>query len=232
MCNGRAVAPPPPLPSSWGKLLQRIADLTGSSVPHPNLPPARPEHKGSVCDTGADNASDTDSGKSKPPYNPLPHSIIHIYICDSIVDDPFEEPLCADVLQLIEQSLMEAKRGALRCFKLLIPDQLTARVAEDLLRLASSEPCGLRGAVIDLNVEDDKLFRNVDRFAVDGSLSPTFELTLVLRLEAGLWPKIQDLFTSGPSFTPGFRRALRLSPGFRIIKRKLYSPTELVIEQC
>ncbi|XP_007895906.1 DNA damage-inducible transcript 4 protein [Callorhinchus milii] len=223
MCNGRAVAPPPPLPSSWGKLLQRIADLTGSSVPHPNLPPARPEHKGSVCDTGADNASDTDSD-----YESLDSCSDQ----DSIVDDPFEEPLCADVLQLIEQSLMEAKRGALRCFKLLIPDQLTARVAEDLLRLASSEPCGLRGAVIDLNVEDDKLFRNVDRFAVDGSLSPTFELTLVLRLEAGLWPKIQDLFTSGPSFTPGFRRALRLSPGFRIIKRKLYSPTELVIEQC
>ncbi|XP_051897432.1 DNA damage-inducible transcript 4 protein [Pristis pectinata] len=214
MCHGRAAAPlPPPLPpSSWGKLLQRIADLTGSSPAH--HPPGRLEHK-------AEPNLDTDSD-----YGSLESDR------DSVTDDPFEEFLCADVMQLIEQSLSEAKRGALRCFKLLIPEELSGQVAEELLRLAASEPCGLRGAVLHLSVEDGKVCKDVDRIVVDSSLAPTFELALVLRLEAGIWSKIQDLLTSGPSFTPGYSQALRLSPRFRIIKRKLYSSNEVLVEEC
>ncbi|KQK76173.1 DNA damage-inducible transcript 4 protein [Amazona aestiva] len=53
------------------------------------------------------------------------------------------------------------------------------------------------------------------------------QLTLVLRLDSRLWPKIQGLFTSGPAFTP-----LKLSTGFRIIKKKLYSSEQLLIEEC
>ncbi|XP_067876547.1 DNA damage-inducible transcript 4 protein [Heterodontus francisci] len=211
MCHGRAVAPPPPLPpTSWGKLLQRIADLAGGS---PQLQQAESRY----TEPGIDSDSDYGSLESDS---------------DSVIDDPFEEFLCADVMQLIEQSLSAAKHRALRCFKLLIPDQLTAQVAEELLRLAASEPCGLRGAVLHLNVEERDVCKDVDRIVVDSSLPPTFELTLVLRLEAGLWPKIQDLLRSGPSFTPGYRQALRLSPRFRIIKRKLYSSTAVFIEEC
>ncbi|XP_078387082.1 DNA damage-inducible transcript 4-like protein [Cetorhinus maximus] len=228
MCHGRAAAPPPPLPpSSWGKLLQKIADLTGGSVPpehqhqagvpHPQAAGAPHPQKAPESDPGLDADSDYGSFDSDN---------------DSITDDPFEEFLCADVIQLIEQSLSEAKHGALHCFKLLIPDQLTAQVADELLRLAASEPCGLRGAVLHLSVEDQDGCKEVDRIVVDSSLPPTFELTLVLRLEAGLWSKIQDLLSSGPSFTPGYSQALRLSPRFRIIKRKLYSSTEVFIEEC
>ncbi|XP_067828451.1 DNA damage-inducible transcript 4 protein [Heptranchias perlo] len=221
MCHGRAVAPPPPLPpSSWVKLLQRIADLTGNS-PHQQLPPAPLDQKPAETEPGLAVDADSDYGSLETDSDR-----------DSVVDDPFEELLCADVMQLIEQSLTEAKHGALRCFKLLIPDQLTAQVADELLRLAASEPCGLRGAVLHLNVQDHKVCKDVDRIAVDSSLPPTFELTLVLRLEAGFWPKIQDLLTSGPSFTPGYSQALRLSPRFRIIKRKLYSSTEVIVEEC
>uniref|UniRef100_UPI00398F8DA0 DNA damage-inducible transcript 4 protein n=1 Tax=Pristiophorus japonicus TaxID=55135 RepID=UPI00398F8DA0 len=209
MCQGRVAAPPLPLaPSSWGKLLQTLADLTGGSQTQHQAAPRPPE-----LDTDSDYGSlESDS--------------------ESVDDDPFEEFLCADVMQLIEQSLAEAKRGALRCFKLLVPDQLSAQVAEELLRLAASEPCGLRGAVLHLNVEDHKVCRAMDHIVVDCSLPPTFELTLVLRLEVGFWPKVQDLLTSGLSFTPGYRRALRLSPRFRIIKRKLYSPSEVLVEEC
>ncbi|XP_048419528.1 DNA damage-inducible transcript 4 protein [Stegostoma tigrinum] len=220
MCHGRAIAPPAPLPSptppssSWGKLLQRIADLTSSSptLTATPLPPRAPERR-LTLDSDSDYCSlDSDS--------------------ESITDDPYEEFLCADVMQLIEQSLSEAKHGALRCFKLLIPDRLTAQVAEELLRLAADEPCGLRGAVLHLSVEEPGGCNVVDRIVVDASLPPTFELTLVLRPEAGLWSRIQDLLSSGPSFTPGYSQALRLSPHFTIIKRKLYSSTGLLIEEC
>ncbi|XP_069741643.1 DNA damage-inducible transcript 4 protein [Narcine bancroftii] len=214
MCHGRAAAPslPPLPPSSWGKLLQRIADLTGSS-PAQDLP--------CPLERKAEPSLDSDSD-----YGSLESDR------DSVLDDPFEEFLCADVMQLIEQSLSEAKRGALRCFKLLIPAELSGQVAEELLRLAASEPCGLRGAVLHLSVEDGKDCKDVDRIVVDSSLVPTFELALVLRMEAGIWSKVQDLLTSGPSFTPGYSQALRLSPRFRIIKRKLYSSNDVLVEEC
>ncbi|XP_038638862.1 DNA damage-inducible transcript 4 protein [Scyliorhinus canicula] len=215
MCHGRAAVLPPPLPpSSWGKLLQKIAELAGGSG---SPPPAALQRKAPESEPGLDADSDYGSLGSDS---------------DSIIDDPFEEFLCADVIQLIEQSLTEAKHSALHCFKLLIPDQLTGQVAEELLRLAAGEPCGLRGAVLHLSVEDQDGCKEVDRIVVDSSLPPTFELALVLRLEAGLWSKIQDLLSSGPSFTPGYSQALRLSPHFRIIKRKLYSSTEIFIEEC
>ncbi|XP_078284558.1 DNA damage-inducible transcript 4 protein [Rhinoraja longicauda] len=217
MCHGRAVAPSPPPPlltTSWGKLLlQRFADLTGGS-PAQHHQPCHPERK-------AQPDLDTDSD-----YGSLESDR------DSVTDDPFEEYLCADVMHLIEQSLSEAKGAALRCFKLLIPGELSAQVAEELLRLAASEPCGLRGAVLHLSVEDGHVCKDVDRIVVDGSLAPTFELALVLRLEGGFWSKVQDLLTSGPSFTPGFSQALRLSPRFRIIKRKLYCSNVVLVEEC
>lgn len=221
MCHGRAAAPPtpPPLLPSWGKLLQRFADLTGGSpaqqqqYQHHQLP-SQPVGK-------AEPDLDTDSD-----YGSLESDR------DSVTDDPFEELLCADVMQLIEQSLSEAKRAALHCFKLLIPEELSAQVADELLRLAASEPCGLRGAVLHLSVEDGDVCKDVDRIVVDGSLTPTFELALVLRLEGGFWSKVQDLLTSGPSFTPGYSQALRLSPRFRIIKRKLYSSNVVFVEEC
>lgn len=221
MCHGRAAAPPtpPPLLPSWGKLLQRFADLTGGSPAqqqqhHHHQPPSQPEGKAEL-----DLDTDSDYGSLESDR-------------DSVTDDPFEELLCADVMQLIEQSLSEAKRAALHCFKLLIPEELSAQVADELLRLAASEPCGLRGAVLHLSVEDGDVCKDVDRIVVDGSLTPTFELALVLRLEGGFWSKVQDLLTSGPSFTPGYSQALRLSPRFRIIKRKLYSSNVVFVEEC
>lgn len=224
MCHGRVPVPPapPPPPNSWGKLLQKIADLAGGSggggSPPQQQPAAQPlQHQVPESQPSLDADSDYGSLESDS---------------ESITDDPFEEFLCADVIQLIEQSLSEAKQGALRCFKLLIPDQLTAQVADELLRLAAGEPCGLRGAVLHLSVEDQAGCKDVDRIVVDASLSPTFELALVLRLEGGLWCKFQDFLSSGPSFTPGYSQALRLSPRFRIIKRKLYSSTEIFIEEC
>ncbi|NXP62407.1 DDIT4 protein, partial [Chloropsis cyanopogon] len=97
----------------------------------------------------------------------------------------------------------------------------------ELLRLACSEPCGLRGALLDLCVEHGKVCHDVGHIAADPAVVPTFQLTLVLRLDSRLWPKIQGLFASGPAFAP-----LKLSTGFRVMKKKLYSSEQLLIEEC
>ncbi|XP_009288869.1 PREDICTED: DNA damage-inducible transcript 4 protein [Aptenodytes forsteri] len=144
-----------------------------------------------------------------------------------LLHDPEDELLCANLMDLVQATLGRAPLGAKRCSRLLMPAQLLAQVRTELLRLACSEPCGLRGALLDLCVEHGKACHDVGHIAVDPAVVPTFQLTLVLRLDSSLWPKIQGLFTSGPAFTP-----LKLSTGFRVIKKKLYSSEQLLIEEC
>lgn len=157
--------------------------------------------------------------------------------------DPTEESLLREVVDVIARSLREAKDsecGALRCAKLLIPEKLLEHIGSELLHLAASEPCGLRGALIDLCVEHAFGCESVEQIAVDPCLVPTFQLTLVLRLEnSGLWPRIQGLFSSGAAKSgsaggapPAAKQAIRLRTGFRVIKKKLYSSEELLIEEC
>ncbi|KAM6916177.1 DNA damage-inducible transcript 4 protein-like [Xenentodon cancila] len=150
---------------------------------------------------------------------------------------PLEETLAAEVVATITQSLNNASH-LLCCSKLILPDCLIHNIGEELLHLAVNEPCGLRGALIDLCVDrgDQGSPCTVDQIAVDPTLVSTFHVTLVLRLESsGLWPKVQKLFRSGKplsAVTPRHHNTLRLSTGFRVIKRKLYCSGELLIEDC
>ncbi|MEQ2208657.1 DNA damage-inducible transcript 4 protein [Xenoophorus captivus] len=154
---------------------------------------------------------------------------------DDLFFDPMEELILKEVVDLIARSLREAKDSdcALRCTKLLIPEKLLEHIGQELLHLAASEPCGLRGALIDLCVEQGTTYESIAQLSVDPYLVPTFQLTLVLRLESGgLWPKIQGLFSSKSPSTPVLRQAVKLSTGFRVIKKKLYSSEGLLIEEC
>lgn len=150
-----------------------------------------------------------------------------------LLSDPEDEHLCASLMQLLQESLAQARLGSRRPARLLMPGQLVSQVGKELLRLAYSEPCGLRGALLDVCVEQGKSCHSVGQLALDPSLVPTFQLTLVLRLDSRLWPKIQGLFSSANSpFVPGFSQSLTLSTGFRVIKKKLYSSEQLLIEEC
>ncbi|GAA6223413.1 DNA damage-inducible transcript 4 protein-like [Lates japonicus] len=199
---------------SWGSLLQRLTELKGINQRVTADQCCRSE-TGSLADMSL---SESDS---------------------SFFYDPLEETLATEVVATITQSLNSASH-ILDCSKLILPDCLLHSISQELLHLAVCEPCGLRGAVIDLCVDrgDQGPLCTVDQIALDATLVPTFHVTLVLRLESsGLWPKVQKLFkgsrspqTSATSL--GHRNTLRLSTSFRAIKRKLYCSGELLIEEC
>ncbi|KAJ0015656.1 hypothetical protein NQD34_013946 [Periophthalmus magnuspinnatus] len=194
---------------SWGKLVQRLADFSGSVE----------SNSGSRSDL-SDSGSDT-SGDLSP--------------SDDLFFDPMEEHLLKDVVDLIASSLRDAKDSdtALRCSKLLIPEKLLQHIGQELLHLAASEPCGLRGALIDVCIEQGDGYESVSQLSVDPYLVPTFQLTLVLRLEtSGIWPKIQGLFSPKSPLAPVIRQEVKLSTGFRVIKKKLYCSEGLLIEEC
>lgn len=46
--------------------------------------------------------------------------------------------------QRLEEELKAAKRAQLSCGEVLLPPDLLQRIASDVLKMAESEPCGLR----------------------------------------------------------------------------------------
>ncbi|KAM8837328.1 DNA damage-inducible transcript 4 protein [Spinachia spinachia] len=200
---------------SWGKLVQRMADFSTSAT------------SSSSIESGSNDGSRSDLSDSGSDVSGDPS-----HWNEDLFNDPTEETILKEVVDLISGSLRDAKDN-LRCAKLLIPDKLLEHIGQELLHLAASEPCGLRGALIDLCVEQGAACESVALLSVDAGLVPTFQLTLVLRLESGgLWPKIQGLFSTKSPSAPVVRQAIKLSTGFRVIKKKLYCSDELHIEEC
>ncbi|TDH01344.1 hypothetical protein EPR50_G00179040 [Perca flavescens] len=219
-CNNSPYDSFPPSPAedrgskrlSWGRLLQRLTELKGISQRQ------AAGHLGSSSETGS--VADVSLSESD----------------SSFFCYPLEETLAAEVVATITQSLNDASH-ILGCSKLILLDCLLHHISNELLHLAASEPCGLRGALIDLCVDtgEQGSLCTVDQIAVDATLVPTFHVTLVLRLESsGMWPKFQKLFKGSKSrqASERHRSTQTLSTSFRAIKRKLYCSGELLIEEC
>lgn len=138
------------------------------------------------------------------------------------VEDPLEEALCAETVDNLSEILREVSARALGWSRLLVPHQLLEHIGQELLHLAAGEPCGLRGALIDLCVENNKSDQSIGQLSVDPYTVPTFHLTFLLRPDlSGLWPR----------FTKRLSNSVRLSTGFTVVKRKLYSSGEVYIEE-
>ncbi|MCI4376403.1 hypothetical protein PGIGA_G00188010 [Pangasianodon gigas] len=145
--------------------------------------------------------------------------------CLSVVsmdDDPFEEALCAETMANVSDVLSESSAELHGSSRLIVPHVLLERIGQELLQLAATEPCGLRGALIDVCVDNSKSHQSVGQIAVDPDIVPTFHLTFLLRLDlGGLWPK----------FTSRLSNSVKLSTGFTVVKRKLYSSEEVYVEE-
>ncbi|KAM4714145.1 DNA damage-inducible transcript 4-like protein [Anableps anableps] len=150
-----------------------------------------------------------------------------------VAADVTEDRSCHQLAKMFENCLSRAKKTTLHCSSVLVPEKLTRRIAREVLQLASCEPCGLRGCVLYVNLELEKGWKQLERIAYDASVVPTFELTLVFKQDGSAWPSLRDLILMGSCFGPTFRHVIKLSPGFRLVKKKLYSSSAgTVIEEC
>ncbi|KAA0709679.1 DNA damage-inducible transcript 4-like protein [Triplophysa tibetana] len=123
----------------------------------------------------------------------------------------------------IEKCLFDAKKASLRCQELRLPRRMTERVAGDILRASVDEPCGIRGALIHLFIENKGTLQNLGTVTPAESLTPTFELSIILRPDVDGWPPLKILFGGG--------KVLSLRREYRLVKRKLYSSaTPVVLE--
>ncbi|CAN9514723.1 unnamed protein product [Ophioblennius macclurei] len=140
--------------------------------------------------------------------------------------DPGQEPelrlLQQDVTRQMERCLTEAKVSTLHCQALLLPRHMTARVGVDVVRASADEPCGLRGASINIYVERKDGLTPAGSFVPDPSVNSTFELSVIFKADKDDgWPQLKHIFDSS--------KELKLRPEYRLVKRKLYSSASPVI---
>lgn len=81
----------------------------------------------------------------------------------------------------IESELRSAKRTHLACGEVLLPCGLLRMIARDILSMAESEPCGLRGCTLYLNFEGEDVCRRLSTVKCDPTTASTFELSLTLK---------------------------------------------------
>ncbi|KAM6953679.1 DNA damage-inducible transcript 4-like protein [Aplochiton taeniatus] len=126
-----------------------------------------------------------------------------------------------DISRQIESCLIAAKGSSLRCQVLLVPNQMSAKVARDVMRSSADEPCGIRGASIQVCLEKDGAVLLLGTIIPDSSITSTFELSVVFKVDNDCWPPLKRIFVTD--------KVLKLRPQYRLVKKKLYSSASPII---
>ncbi|XP_022098561.1 DNA damage-inducible transcript 4-like protein [Acanthaster planci] len=133
------------------------------------------------------------------------------------IDDIREVKMSQYVASLILDCLRNAREKQ-QPTKLLVPDDLPQRVADDVMRMALDEPCGVRGCSLSVILEDGEICQRVGKIVVDPSTVTTFEIVLVLTKETPRWlfSKLQTYLRNSND------RPTVIKSSYKLIKRKLY----------
>ncbi|KAL0973902.1 hypothetical protein UPYG_G00212590 [Umbra pygmaea] len=146
---------------------------------------------------------------------------------DSETTLDYEEKIFQDhMANQIERCLSDAKESYLRCQVLLLPRPLIFKVARDVVRSSQGEPCGFRGAFIKIYLETSPglALQMLGTISTDLNVTPTFELSIVFKLDKEGWPPLKHIFVNRD-------KVLKLQPRYRLVKKKLYSSASPVIHE-
>lgn len=166
-------------------------------------------------------------GFPSDPLKPSPVSIqslseqIEFLNSTSSLDEDEDIISNESLIESIENTLKDAKtqdfdNGQV---EVLYPVDLSSRVAEEIVRLAEDEPCGLRGCIIYICLEDKcNNSRRLGKVRCDSTAVPTFEVTLTLKQDSswarllplkGCWKKLKN-------------KAVVINSSYSLTKTKLY----------
>jgi len=130
-----------------------------------------------------------------------------------------EEPALVEALsKRLEAELREAKNTHLMVGEVLLPNGLTHRIAEDVFRMADSEPYGLRGCTLYINFEGEGINKKLSYFRCDPSTPATFEVYLTLKQSTAGWNNFLPQFLK--KITRG--GAVMISSEYQLQLKKLY----------
>ncbi|XP_016955694.2 protein charybde [Drosophila biarmipes] len=125
-----------------------------------------------------------------------------------------------ELSQQLQAQLRDAKRRHLSCTEVTLPNDLTQRIAAEIIRMSEREPCGERACTLFIEFESEpNNVRRIASFKVDPDTVSIFELYLTLRQDKSGWTSLL------PQFIKNLTRSntINISPDFTLTKNKLYS---------
>ena len=130
---------------------------------------------------------------------------------------------CGDVAFSVQRELRAAQDAKLQS-QLMLPKDLIGRLTHDVISMAQCEPCGVRGCVMYLNIERKGTSVPLGGVTFEPNCVATFELDLTLIEEKTAWSGFLRLLRTVfmPCSGPRYRSKIFISPGYRIVKKKLY----------
>lgn len=105
----------------------------------------------------------------------------------SYPDDDGTDAIREAVAKRLEEALRGAKRTHLSCGEVLLPCGLLQEIAKEIVEMADSEPCGLRGCTLHLNFQGEEDCRKLCTVKCDPSTASTFELYLTFKQSTAGW---------------------------------------------
>lgn len=154
------------------------------------------------------------------------------------VADP--EYVVNEIANQIEDGLRRGKMAVMGDVEILIPCDLIKQIALDVVASSETEPCGLRGCIMYINLEEDQSVlseRQRNKSATDSYSKefqrivcikpigsnpvPTFELTLNLkRCKSGWFNSVSSKLFHNSLF--GGKQPIIISDSYRLSKKKLF----------
>lgn len=140
--------------------------------------------------------------------------------------DSAEFKLYKTIKEELQKALYASCEKQLACCVDISPQQLE-HLAQDVVRMSQSEPCGLRGAIIFLILQRKTLCRKLATITGDPSTTPTFAVYVTLKEDTRPWRAVRKAFLTLKECL--LNGAWKESPivicsGFQLEKKRLYRP--------
>ncbi|ALC43706.1 chrb [Drosophila busckii] len=204
----------------------RLSSTTSSSsATAPSKPPASPMAMASFDMLNCENNTATAGYMSNVlQAAPLPASPLQstagarLGASDNL--DDVNPSAVEELSQLLQTKLRDAKSRHLSCTEVTLPNNLTERIAVQIIRMSEREPCGERACTIFIEFESEpNNVRRIASFKVDPDTVSIFELYLTLKQDKSGWTSML------PQFLKNLTRSntIMISPDFTLTKNKLYS---------
>lgn len=141
----------------------------------------------------------------------------------NLFENMMEKNQWKDLVGLIKHALSSVRDDKFG-YEMLIPCGLVMRIARDIMASARNEPCGLRGCVLFINLQDKSKCQNLVKLDCDPATVSTFELYLTLKEDTRGWCMLKKffIFMSGYLDKKTTLDLKLLCSGYELEKKKLY----------
>ena len=112
------------------------------------------------------------------------------------------------------------------CFVDVSTEQLN-HLAQDVIRMSQTEPCGLRGAIIFIVLQRKNMCEKLATIEGDATTTPTFEVYVTLKEDTSRWKAFKKVYlTLKECLLNGVWKEspIVLCSGFQLEKKRLYRP--------